>query len=361
MPGLFTIILFSLAALAAVAALVPRACRLAVRYRFVDRPGGRKGHKGAVPPVGGLVVFPVFIIFSLIAGVALPGFYAFLLALCLLLLVGAADDRAAVPAGLKFLAQFAAAILAVVGGAAVLSQLGDLFGFGTVGLGWGRVIFSVIATVLLINAINLMDGLDGLAGGKGFIALFWLLVCALLSGQSAFLLPLGVLMGALAGFLIYNLRHPLRDRAAVFLGDAGSLTLGLALAWFALKMTETSGRQIEPITIAWILALPIMDTCGQFARRVSEGRHPFDADQNHFHHHFINVGMAPGRATALILGLTFITGLIGVGGAALGVPVPVLAYSWSALLLLHIYLSLKPERMRGLIARLHREDTGDKN
>lgn len=353
---MLTIFLYITGAFVLALLAVPLACRMALKVRFIDRPGGRKDHEGAVPPVGGLVIFLIFTLLIWLSGAALSlsGFYAFWLALVLLVATGALDDRLSISPRIKFAAQFAAAILAVTAGQASLPHLGNLFGFGPLGLSWGAVPFAVIAAVLLINAMNLIDGLDGLAGGLGFVALFWLAVCAVLAGLDAYIMPLAILMGALAGFLFFNMRHPLRRRAIIFLGDAGSLMLGLMLAWFSLRIAGEADTRIEPIAIAWILALPIMDTCGQFARRVSEGRHPFSADRHHFHHHFIDSGVPVGRASFIILVLAFTTGLIGVGGMAAGVPVPVLTISWIVLLLAHIYMSMKPERMRGLIALLCR-------
>lgn len=337
---------------AAVAALIPPVCRAAVRTRFVDRPGGRKGHRGAVPPVGGLVVVPVFLLGAgwLSAG-HVPGFYAFAAAMVMTLVVGALDDARGLPARIKFFMQFAAASVMVVGGHAAIASLGDLFGFGPFGLGPASIPFSIVAAVLLMNAVNLMDGLDGLAGGIAFTALFWFAVsCALTGGGAVYLPALLVLMAALAGFLFYNMRHPLRARASVFLGDAGSLSLGLALAWFSMKLADINVAAAEPISIAWILALPIMDTCGQFARRVREGRHPFDADQHHFHHHFIAVGVPVNRAVAAILGIAFVSGGIGVAGIYAGLPVWGLTCAWTALLLAHIYMSLRPVRMHAFLS-----------
>lgn len=303
-----------------------------------------------MPPVGGLVVFPVFMILGAFYGMDWEHYAAFYTALFLLLVIGALDDRYNVLPRFKFGAQFLAAFIIVLWGMAKLSHLGNIFGFGTFWLGFMAVPFSVIAAVLLINAVNLMDGLDGLAGGKGFIALFWLSVCAATGTDSTTLGAILILMGALAGFLVYNMRHPFRERATVFLGDGGSLTLGLTLAWFSIYLGRGEHPVIAPISIAWVLALPIFDICGQFARRISEGRHPFDADQDHFHHHFVKTGLSVGQSTAIILFIGFIFGAFGVLGSLFGLPDFILAYIWIALLLIHIYLSVKPERFRKLIA-----------
>ena len=348
------LILFFLA-FGAVAVLLPLLQALAVRCGFVDKPGGRKKHEDVVPPIGGLAVFPVFMALTALCHPDWSVYGPYFAALTLLLVVGALDDWKGVPAWTKFAVQFIAAILVVVPGQATIIMMGDLFGFGKFGLNFMAIPFSIIATVLLINAVNLMDGLDGLAGGKGFVVMFWLAVSCAVAGAAGPLSLCLILMGTLAGFLLYNLRHPLRKKAIVFLGDSGSLALGLSLAWFAINLAKGFDPVIRPITVAWLLALPIYDICGQFARRVSQGRHPFDADHDHFHHHFIYAGFPVAQATAIIVGISFITGMIGVGGIWLGLPEAALTYPWIILLLAHIYMSMRPHRFRRLVARLRRE------
>lgn len=348
-----SLILFFMA-FAAVAILLPLLQWFAVRSGFVDKPGGRKKHDDVVPPIGGLIVFPVFMLFAAFFNVDWSVYGPFFLALILLLVTGGLDDWKGVPAWTKFGVQFVVAFLVVIPGQAQIIMMGDLFGFGRFGLNFMAIPFSVVAVVLLINAVNLMDGLDGLAGGKGFIVLFWLTVACFAAGAHAPLFLIVILMGTLGGFLLYNLRHPLQEKATVFLGDSGSMALGLSLAWFAINLAKDFDPVIRPMTVAWLLALPIYDICGQFARRVSQGRHPFDADHDHFHHHFIYAGFPVGQATAFILGIVFMTGLIGIGSDLLNVPEAFVTYPWILLLFVHIYMSMRPHRFRRLVAKLRK-------
>ncbi len=335
----------------AVALLIPLVRRLAAKTGFLDHPGGRKQHEQAVPPVGGLVIFPVFMLAAAIHGVNVQQAWLFA-GIALFLIAGALDDRFNLPATAKFTVQWVAALIIVIPGGAVAASMGNLLGFGPFGWGPGAPIFSAVAAVLLVNAINLIDGLDGLAGGLSFIVLFWFSVCAVAAGRLDVLpLPL-ILMGALGGFLAHNMRYPGHKRASIFMGDAGSLSLGLSLAWFAMHLSQYKEIVLKPVGVAWLLSLPIYDTCGQFARRISQGRHPFDADHHHFHHHFVFAGLTPGQATAAILSLSFGLGLVGVGGLWLGVPEFVLGYLWVALLLGHIYMSMRPHRYRRVVAAL---------
>jgi UDP-GlcNAc:undecaprenyl-phosphate GlcNAc-1-phosphate transferase len=341
MAGVF----LSLACFVLVAALMPAACRLANSSGFIDHPGGRKRHKQAVPAIGGLVVFAVYLL-SLFFLPAIPARFVWLVAgLLLLLAMGALDDWRELPPRVKFILQFAAAILIVVPGKVNIASLGDLFGFGNFYLGFMSIPFSVIATVLLINAVNLMDGVDGLAGGAAIVIFGWFAAASAMAHHGLYVQLLLPLIAAIAGFLVHNMRRPGRARASVFLGDAGSLAIGLCIAWFSLRLGDGPVPVIQPIGIAWLLALPIMDTCGQFARRVRDGRHPFSPDHYHFHHLLLAAGLSPGRAAFVIHCIVFFTGLIGVGGSMAGVPLPLLTAAWICALFTHMWFCLRPGRM----------------
>mgnify|MGYP000504157985 CR=1 FL=1 len=345
---IFSVTIALVLAFGAALLVIPFARRGALKIGFVDQPGGRKEHEDAVPPIGGLIIFSIYILLLLFGGddfmAALSQFWPLIAALLVLLIVGALDDYRGIPPWPKFTAQFVAAFLVVIPGGAQLHHLGDLFGFGEFELGFMTIPFSVIATVLLINAINLMDGLDGLAAGKSFVILLWMVIACLVAGQVGALIPILPLLGALAGFLFYNMRHPLRARASIFLGDAGSMALGLMVAWVSIGLAQGTHPVIVPISVAWILALPIMDTCAQFYRRAREGRHPFSPDRGHFHHHLVHAGIPVGRSTFLILALAFILGGVGYVGALVGVPQWLLTIIWISLLFSHMALSFKPDR-----------------
>jgi UDP-GlcNAc:undecaprenyl-phosphate GlcNAc-1-phosphate transferase len=332
----------------AVLAAIPLLCSLASKMGFFDQPGGRKRHERAIPPVGGLAIFPVFIVIVMLTGVNSSEAW-FFAALILLLVTGVVDDGYSLPAWLKLAFQIIAAFLLVVPGNLRIYELGDLFGSGPLWTGWMVIPFSIISVVLMINAVNLIDGLDGLAGGLGLIIVVWLGICSFNAGSLDGESHTVVLAGALAGFLVYNLRHRFRKRASVFLGNSGSLALGLTLAWLTIGLSQGEEAVIRPISVAWLLALPIYDICGQFARRISLGRHPFDPDRHHFHHHFLYAGLSDGQATAVILGISFVMGLVGVAGIWIGIPEYYLTYIWILLLLIHIYLSMRPLRYLELL------------
>lgn len=336
----------------AVLFLVPPMRMVAPKIGLVDAPGGRKKHEGVIPLIGGLILFPVFILFSILSGDDFGVYWPLYAAILVLLVTGAVDDKLPMHPLLKFGLQFIAAILIVVPGGAQIYQLGDLFGLGDVGLDLISLPFSIIAVVLLINAINLMDGLDGLAGGVSLVILGWMLFACIGYGEANYSYSMKILIAALVGFLFYNMRSPFRKKAVIFMGDAGSMCLGLMIAWYAIHLSPENARVMEPMAVAWVLAIPIWDECAQFYRRVCEGRHPFSPDRGHFHHHFIRAGISTGVSVWVILGLVFLAGGFGVIGVQIGVPLAVLTVLWIAMILGHMAYSKNTQRYLHLVKRL---------
>ena len=345
--------IYAFIAFIAVAALIPLCIKLAPVLKLVDVPCERKQHEGEIPLIGGLVIFPVVLVCYLLMGFSFSDYWPFYISIVLLLVIGALDDKVQIAAWSKFFVQSCVAIIIVFGGDAHIRELGNLFGFGNFDLGFMSWIFSLAAVVLLVNAVNLMDGLDGLSSGTVFVALCWLAYAFLSAGDGGNALMVMIMLGGIAGFLAYNMRHPFRKKAALFLGDAGSLCLGLTLAWFAITAAkDVSTSPLQPMSVAWILALPIYDTCAQFYRRVRLGRHPFSPDRGHFHHHFIEAGIADGKAVFVILVLAAALGGIGVFVQPLYQPL--FTVLWIIGLLAHMHMSDKPERYVSLFARLKR-------
>ncbi|MDZ7621333.1 MAG: MraY family glycosyltransferase [Candidatus Competibacteraceae bacterium] len=119
-----------------------------------------------------------------------------------------------------------------------------------------------------INALNMIDGLDGLSGSVSFVSLFLIAIVAFIAGENAYLSLMIILMGGVAGFLYFNLRWGTRKRAAVFLGDNGSMLLGLLFSWVLIDMSQGENRAMTPVTALWILAVPLMDAVGVMIRDI---------------------------------------------------------------------------------------------
>lgn len=331
---------------------VPLVRNVAKRLDFVDHPGGRKQHEETVAYGGGVAIFLVFAALSFFIEPPFENSWAYFVALALILIVGVIDDKKGVNAKLKFGVHFLSAFIIVIAGHTQLMTLGNLLGFGDMGLGWMVIPFSVACVVYIINAMNMMDGLDGLAGGQSLIIFLWLMVASAFAGYWDAFLSLGLISGALVGFLFYNMRHPLRLRACIFLGDAGSMALGLTIAWYCIQLSQQPTAAIPAVSVAWIIALPIVDAFGLLIARLKDGKHPFEPDRRHFHHHFLDAGFTAGQANVIILLWTTFLGAVGYVGLKVGMPEPVLGWLWITLWIGHAYMTMKPQGLIRLLTKI---------
>jgi len=312
--------------------------RYAVNWQLVDRPDARKQHDGTVPTIGGLAMGCAFIL-----GVFLLPYgseqLALLVALSLIMVTGVIDDRFALPTSIRFLSQILATAIMIQWGGVYLSELGDLLGTGPVELGAWAVPFTIFCVVGVINAINMADGLDGLAGGICMIAVAWLLLFAALANRPAMELSLLLLLvGVLAGFLCFNLRHPWRGRAAVFMGDCGSMSLGFVVCWFLVSLSQGEQAALSPMLAVWILGLPLMDTVAIMVRRAFNGQSPVAADRRHLHHLLLKLGFSHQQTVAWLLLVAALFGVVGVGIQWLGGSESVLFYTFWTLFFGYYYL-----------------------
>lgn len=310
----------------------------AERYGLIDVPGGRKHHADKTPIVGGLAIMAGLSLTSLLAGFASHLHPAFWASFFMIGLTGAFDDKFDLGPAIKFAAQIAAALLMIFWGGLILHSLGNLLSTEPLTLGRFAVPLTVFAVIGVVNAINLCDGADGLAGGLVFIAVFWIAVMSPASANAGTLAPALGLLGCIAAFLAFNLRSPWRGRAAIFLGDAGSLSLGFALAWLTVGAAQPRAQLFPPVTAIWLLAIPISDTIVCMSRRLLRGQSPFRADRTHLHHILIDLGMPVARAVALIHFFAFVLAGAGVAGWALGVPEHVMFYAAMAVFAAYILL-----------------------
>jgi UDP-GlcNAc:undecaprenyl-phosphate GlcNAc-1-phosphate transferase len=315
----------------------------ALKFRFIDRPGGRKQHQGAVPPIGGLVIVPMFMALYLLLQANAVQDWALLMGIVILLLMGVVDDRINMRAGLKFAVQIFVAGLVVLAGKSQIDTLGNIWGTGGIYLGWISVPFSIACLVMMMNALNMMDGLDGLAGGVTFVILVSLICVAVYAGAS----PIGLLclLIPLTVFLYFNMRHPWREKAAVFLGDSGSLTLGLILGWFCIQMTHSIPHAFPPVSAIWILAVPVIDALMLFFLRIRHKRHPFSADRNHLHHRFLDRGFSVGATTLLVMLSAWLCATIGLS-FVVGVPEYVLFAGWCVGVMMYMAVGLRSSARR---------------
>ena len=333
------------------------ACRLlkhiALRIGLADRPGGRKQHEGTIPLTGGVAMYAGFAIAALTSGLVAGPTLALVVACGLLVIGGAADDMHDITARAKFGLQLIAGLFMTSWAGVYVSHLGNLFGFGPLTLYHWAIPFSVVCALGVMNAINMLDGLDGSAGGTAFVAALWLGYAALAQGLGTQGMLLILLAAAIFGFLIWNVRlPPFRDQARVFMGDAGSLMLGLALCWFSIDVTQGPERTLPPIVCVWILAVPLIDMARVMFLRALRRADLFDADREHLHHFLIARGVPHHNAALIMIGASAISGALGLGAWRLGVPEMLMTYAFLALLCGVLLSGYLHERRVGLEDRL---------
>jgi UDP-GlcNAc:undecaprenyl-phosphate/decaprenyl-phosphate GlcNAc-1-phosphate transferase len=236
--------------------------------------------------------------------------------------VGLWDDAAAISPRMKLALQVLAAAIMIAGAGMVLRSVGDLAGWRPIGLSVLAAPMTVFALVGVVNALNMIDGLDGLCGSIAFIAFAWYAAAAAQGGLHGQMLVAVIFCGAIAGFLLFNLRLPWQREARAFLGDAGSLMLGFALGWLAIDLTQRAGGALYPISALWILLLPLADCVSLLTRRLQRGAHPFVADREHIHHYLLERGFTPQQTMAILVAISACFGAVGYFGWRLSVPEP---------------------------------------
>lgn len=315
--------------------------RAAVGVGLVDHPGGRKRHAAPIPLIGGIAMFVAFTFVALLLWpFPLKPYGSLIAGMLLLVVVGVLDDRYEITRSGRFMVQMLAALIMTSWGEVQIVSLGNLVGLGDMHLGQWAIPFTVICTVGLINAVNMTDGFDGLAGGIVMVALLWLGFLAAVSGINGYSVPMLVtLASCIVGFLVFNMRNPWRRKASVFMGDAGSLMLGFALAWFAIFVSQAQTVDIPPMTIAWILALPIFDTLTVIFRRLLRGASPFQPARDHIHHILMRARVNGCETTYVLVVASAIYGGIGVTSWLLAVPEWVMFSSFVGAGFLHLWFS----------------------
>ncbi len=307
------------------AAAVLLLSRLAPALGIVDHPGGRKAHANSTPLVGGLAIFIALLSTTWAMDLA-PRVGYFLFALSIVIAVGFWDDVTEIRPRVKFSIQIVASAIMIWGAGIELSTVGDLIGWRSIGLSVFAVPLTMFAIVGVANSVNMMDGLDGLAGSVSLVALVWYALVAAQSGLEFQSVAAFVLCGAIAGFLVFNLRFPWQKQARAFLGDAGSLMLGFALGWYAIDVTQGPGRSFPPIAALWVLLLPLADCVSLMVRRLRAGRSPFVADRRHIHHYLLARGFTPSQVVAILVGISVLLGAVGYFAWVLKLPEAVLFY-----------------------------------
>lgn len=291
--------------------LTPPVKKLAYRIGAIDVPkDGRRMHKRPTPRLGGLAIFGGFLIAAVLTGQLTPQRLWILAGAAVIVVLGIFDDRNALSAKFKFVIQILAAAIPVIFGDLRIAMFTNPFLFSD-SLYWNLGALSIPITILWIvaitNAVNLIDGLDGLAVGVSSIASMTMLAVALFIGETEIAVILAALAGACVGFMPYNL-----NPASIFMGDTGSTFLGYMLATLSIQGLFKVYALISFAVPFLILGLPIFDTAFAIVRRVLSGRSPLAPDRGHVHHRLIDMGFNQKQAVAILYVISVVLGLIAV-------------------------------------------------
>ena len=296
--------------------IIPRILVISLRKRLFDQPDSRKVHHRPISRLGGVTFFPVILI--VMCTIGLLQFYemenitssviseslCLVAGLMLLYMIGVCDDLIGVRYRRKFEVQILAAAFLPFAGLSI-QNLGGLFGWYEISPLVG-VPLTMLLTVFLINAINLIDGIDGLASGLCMVAITLFGMSFALHGSWMYALLAFASVGVLIPFFFYNVFGNANRGHKIFMGDTGSLTLGFILSVMVVKyvsvmVQESSRLDGAPVVMAFsVLLVPSLDVCRVVLNRFRRRVHPFKPDKSHIHHKFLNMGFTPRRSMILI-------------------------------------------------------------
>ncbi len=252
---------------------------LAPKLSLVDIPNNRSSHKNITPRGAGLVFGFIFLIAVLIFDFKNFNEIKYtLLAIALIYICGVFDDKFDISPKQKLVFILVSSVIVYLNGYEI-TNVGTFFGF-SIELGFLALPFTVFAIVAFTNALNLTDGLDGLAGSISVIILVAIFTIGFIYDDNTLMVWSAILISVISAFLVLNW-HP----AKVFMGDSGSLLLGFIIAILSIK----SLSYVNPVSILFLAAVPILDTLIVFRRRIQRGISPFTADNNHIHHILNNI------------------------------------------------------------------------
>ncbi len=289
---------------------------LAQRFAWLDHPdSSRKRHEVAVPVIGGPALLLTMLSFGVFMLISMPSMLTWeclwvLLGGVMIAILGWLDDQYDLRVRIRLLGQMAALLVLTLGSGVTLVSLGDLLGFGELRLGWLAVPVTVIAGVGLINAFNMIDGMDGLAAGLGLVTLSFLYGLLILQGVKPSPLLL-VMMAGLLGFLACNCQWPGFRGYYMFLGDSGSMLIGYFVVVAMVYYSQHAPNIIYPVNALWLVAIPLLDLFTAMLRRLVNGRSPWQADRRHIHHSLLRLGIKPLTVVLILIGMAVCFASIG--------------------------------------------------
>jgi UDP-N-acetylmuramyl pentapeptide phosphotransferase/UDP-N-acetylglucosamine-1-phosphate transferase len=289
---------------------IPAVVKVANEKKLFDLGGGRKIHTQVVPPLGGVAIFIGFILSSIIAtdGLSFDSLKYIIAAVILMFFIGLKDDLMDISPLKKFTIQGFAAVILITLGDVRFTSLHGILGVYEIDY-FVSFVFTLLIAIAIINAYNLVDGIDGLASGLAIMAASVFGTWFYLNGHVQFSIMSFALVGSLSGFFIYNVFGKTNK---VFMGDTGSLIIGLVISTLVIKFNEFAlidrnpeFVNVSPVISFSIVIVPIIDMLRVMTIRVSQGKSPFSADNNHLHHRLLKLNKNHIKVSLIIVSANF--------------------------------------------------------
>ena len=318
--------------------MTPQVKRFAESVGAIDEPNERRINILPIPRMGGLAIFTGFVFSSLLfVDMSMP-VMGLLLGAVIIAVMGALDDILSLNPWIKLAGQILASLVAIRCGIVfdAISNPGFLDAEATISIGWLSIPLTVLWIVLCTNAVNLIDGLDGLAVGVSAISSASMMVVSLLVpflGDSSVPLLLACLTGACVGFMPYNM-----NPAKIFMGDVGSQFLGFVLSCVSIMGMFKFHAIITFLVPLLALAVPLFDTIFAIIRRILRGQSPFQADRGHIHHRLLALGMNQKQVVAILYGVSAVLGFFAVLIAGPGTAVRIVCVAAAFLVSITVWL-----------------------
>ena len=308
-PLCYTIIIPFFTALLLVGWIHPRLVKIALLKNIVDNPDARKLQRTPVPVLGGVAVFfgVVIAIGCMSSVVDCSGLPVVIMAMMAMLYTGTMDDILSLSPGLRFVIEIVVVLLLIFVGGYCIDDFHGLWNIGRFSY-WCAAPLTVVAAVGIINAINLVDGVNGLSSGYCIMACLIFGTLFFLAGEAPMTILAAVSVGALIHFFLHNV---FGKTSKMFIGDGGTLVMGVVMSVFVIAILQNGSRVaayvnpnvgLVPFTLA-VLSVPVFDTLRVMSTRILKGTSPFRPDKTHLHHMFIDLGCSHVATTLAILGV----------------------------------------------------------
>ncbi|NMP14791.1 UDP-N-acetylglucosamine--undecaprenyl-phosphate N-acetylglucosaminephosphotransferase [Thalassotalea sp. Y01] len=287
---------------------------IAIEFGLVDTPSARKTHRGNVPLIGGISIFLAVLFATVIWLPNTQELRLYLIASAMMVFIGAVDDKYDLSVSVRLVGQLIIASLMIYGVGAYIQDLGNLLALGAIDLGWLGIPFTYFAIIVAINAFNMIDGIDGLVGALSINTFASIAVLFILQGQIDHTSYALIITTAILPFLLFNLGIPEGKTRKIFMGDAGSMFIGLSVVWLLAEGSQGADPSFSAVTALFITAIPLMDMLAIVIRRVKKGHSPFKPDRDHIHHILLRLGYSQRQTLAIIVTMSVMLSAIGIAG-----------------------------------------------